>query len=59
MPEYNLFDLEAAVKKLASTFDVIEAIYLFGSRRFGTGSTRSDVDIIIVPKEYIKPSLLR
>lgn len=59
MPECDIFDLEAAIKYLAGMFNEIEAIYLFGSRRFGTGSTRSDVDIIVVPNAYIKPSTLR
>ena len=55
----EIFDIEAAIKTLAGKFKQIESIYLFGSRRFDTGSSRSDIDILITISDYIKPSALR
>jgi predicted nucleotidyltransferase len=45
MREEDIFDLEAIIKILAGKFDEIQSIYIFGSRHFETGSTRSDIDI--------------
>ncbi len=59
MIEEDIFDLEAIVKILAGKFPDIESVYLFGSRRFDTGSSRSDIDILISTTNRIKPSLLR
>lgn len=57
--EYDIFDLEAAVKVMAGKFPSIESIYLFGSRRFETRSPRSDIDIIVTSSESIRPKDLR
>jgi predicted nucleotidyltransferase len=59
MIEEDIFDLEAIIKILAGKFSDIESVYLFGSRRFETGSSRSDIDILITTSNRIKPSLLR
>ena len=59
MIEEDIFDLEAIIKILIDKFKEIERVYLFGSRRFETGSSRSDIDILIVLNERIKPSVLR
>ena len=59
MIEEDIFDLEAIIKILAGKFPDIESVYLFGSRRFETGSSRSDIDILITTSNRIKPSLLR
>lgn len=59
MDGYEVFDLEAAIKVLAGEFPAIEDVYLFGSRRFKTGSPRSDIDILITINERIRPSELR
>ena len=57
--EVDIFDLEASVKVLAGKFKEIKAVYLFGSRRFETGSSRSDIDILLEVEAFLKPSLLR
>ena len=59
MIEEDIFDLEAIIKILAGKFTDIESIYLFGSRRFETGSPRSDIDILLTTTNRIRPSLLR
>ena len=37
----------------------IDAIYLFGSRRFKTDSVRSDIDLFFETSKHIRPSLVR
>jgi len=53
------YDLEAAVKVLCGEFPEIEAAYIFGSRRYQTRSTRSDIDILLECNSGIKKSSLR
>ncbi|TAI49635.1 nucleotidyltransferase domain-containing protein [Flagellimonas allohymeniacidonis] len=55
----EIIDLEAIIEVLAEDFPDIAEIYLFGSRRFETGSSRSDIDILITTTSRIKPSQLR
>jgi len=55
----DAYDLEAAIKTLVSTFSDIHQVYLFGSRRFNTGSPRSDIDLLLVTKGRMKPKHLR
>lgn len=55
----DAYNLEAAVKALTGHFREIEKLYLFGSRRFSTGSSRSDVDILVVLNAHLKPLVLR
>lgn len=59
MREENIFDLEATIKVLCGEFEAIESVYLFGSRRFNSGSIRSDIDILLKTNSFIKPSKLR
>lgn len=61
MPNSNeeIFDLEAAIKVLCGEFQEIEAVYIFGSRRYQTQSTRSDIDILLECSGDIKKSRLR
>src|ERR1700685_625242 len=46
---------------LGARFDQIEALYLFGSRRYRTGSPRSDLDVVVElkPDSHIRPADLR
>ena len=55
----EIFDLEAAIKSLCGEFQEIERVYIFGSRRFNTTSTRSDIDILLDCGAPIKKSKLR
>jgi predicted nucleotidyltransferase len=55
----EIFDLEAAVKSLCGEFQQIDAVYIFGSRRYQTRSTRSDIDILLECNSHIKKSSLR
>lgn len=59
MREEDIFDLEASVKVLAGTFSQIDSVYIFGSRRYETGSTRSDIDILLTTTSRIQPAKLR
>ena len=52
------FDL-AGFCEIAGKKFPIDAIYLFGSRRFRTDSVRSDIDIFFETDEHIKPSEVR
>lgn len=59
MREEDIFDLEAIIKILAGKFAEIDSIYLFGSRGYETGSTRSDIDILLTTSARIQPAKLR
>lgn len=59
MREEYIFDLEAIIKILAGKFLEIKSIYLFGSRGYETGSTRSDIDILLTTSARIQPAKLR
>lgn len=52
------FDLASFCRTAGKKFP-IDAIYLFGSRRFRTDSVRSDIDIFFETNEHIKPSHIR
>lgn len=54
-----VFELKASIQHLVSSFPDIEMVYIFGSRRYKTGSTRSDIDLLISSKISIKQSSLR
>ena len=55
------YDLRTLTAELAESFPEIEALYLFGSRRYRTGSMRSDVDILVEVRggSHIRPQELR
>jgi predicted nucleotidyltransferase len=57
----ELYDLRKLTRALTEAFPQIEALYLFGSRRYRTGSPRSDVDIVVRLEEdsHIRPQELR
>jgi nucleoside phosphorylase/predicted nucleotidyltransferase len=40
-------DLHDAVRRLAADLERVASVYLFGSRRYRTGSPRSDVDLLL------------
>jgi predicted nucleotidyltransferase len=49
------------LRELTGAFPQIEALYLSGSRRYRTGSPRSDLDILVEvsPASYIRAQELR
>lgn len=55
------YDLRELAETLCATFTQIQALYLFGSRRYRTGSPRSDVDILVELTEgtRVRPQELR
>ena len=52
-------DLKAIVSVLVGKFQQIETIHLFGSRRYASGSTRSDIDVILTLSAHLRPAALR
>jgi len=53
------YDLGQLADAIGDAHPEIEALYLFGSRRYQTKSVRSDVDILVVTNGYVKPADLR
>ena len=53
------FDLAQLADRLGDRFDCIRELYLFGSRKFGTKSDRSDVDILVIANGNVRPQDLR
>jgi hypothetical protein len=49
-PTKEAYDLHNLTRELTKAFPQIEGLYLFGSRRYRTGSLRSDVDILVEPR---------
>lgn len=56
--EEKSYLLDRFCTEITSMFP-IKAIYIFGSRRFNTGSLRSDIDLFLETEERLKPSKLR
>jgi hypothetical protein len=52
-------DLATVADRLAHLFPEIEKISLFGSRRHGTRSLRSDIDLLIETNAYLRASDVR
>ena len=52
-------DLAAVIRALAQKFPAVSHVYLFGSRLHRTTSVRSDIDILLIADEHIKPSEIR
>lgn len=52
-------DLGKIADLLTKQFTSISALYLFGSRVYGTGSTRSDIDVLVETTSNIKPADMR
>ena len=55
------YDLRELADRLTKVFPQIQALYLFGSRRYRTGSARSDVDILVelADRTHVQPRELR
>jgi hypothetical protein len=57
--ETENFDLHELADSLGKHFPAIEALYLFGSRRYRTRSSRSDIDVLVKSSAFIKATDLR
>jgi len=57
--KYKRYSLKDLLGKLRSKFDGIQEIYIFGSRRHRTKSTRSDLDLLILANEQVRPDDVR
>jgi len=55
----ELIDLGDIADAVSERFPNINSLYLFGSRAFGTGSPRSDIDILVEFDGHIRPADLR
>ena len=55
----ELIDLGDIADSLSEKFPNIKSLYLFGSRAFGTGSPRSDIDILVEYEGHIRPADIR
>jgi len=55
----ELIDLGDIADSVSERFPNIKGLYLFGSRAFGTGSPRSDIDILVEFDGHIRPADLR
>ena len=53
------YDLRDITQRLVHAFPAITCLHLFGSRRHGTMSTRSDCDILVTTNHHIPASQLR
>jgi nucleoside phosphorylase len=45
---HHELDVRRAVEQLVGALSMVEEVYLFGSRRYTTGSVRSDIDLLLV-----------
>ncbi len=59
MQQVTGVDLKVLIKSLTGKFQQIEAVHIFGSRRYKSGSTRSDIDLLLTVTGHIKPADLR
>lgn len=57
--KYDMFSLRVILSDLTTEFSGIERIYLFGSRRHRTMSTRSDLDLLLVTDGGVRPDDVR
>jgi hypothetical protein len=55
----DTFDLKAIITKLITGYAQISSIRMFGSRRYRTRSTRSDLDLLVFTNSYLTPEDLR
>lgn len=49
--DIDVWNLKDIIRDINSKIDLIESIYLFGSRGYGTGSLRSDIDLLLYSKK--------
>jgi predicted nucleotidyltransferase len=55
----TVIDLHHVGDALSQRFPAIESLWIFGSRRFGTRSLRSDIDVLVRAGDHIRPGDLR
>lgn len=55
----TVFSLRELTTKLVKRFAAVTDLYLFGSRRWRTGSRRSDLDILVCHSRHIRPDDFR
>lgn len=55
----HTLDLAKFCKTLTTAYPNVSAIHLFGSRRYGGGSLRSDIDLFVEVEGNIRPADLR
>lgn len=53
------YDLRDLIRRLTEDFPEITGLHLFGSRRHGSKSNRSDIDVIVETNDHVRPSDLR
>jgi nucleoside phosphorylase len=51
-------DVRQAVEQLAAGVGAIDSVYLFGSRRYASGSARSDVDLLVFGESFPQASVV-
>jgi hypothetical protein len=52
-------DLKVVGDELGQKITAIQSLWIFGSRRFGTRSVRSDIDLLACFSEHVRPGDLR
>jgi hypothetical protein len=57
--QIRTLDLGKFCKTLAASYPSISGVYLFGSRRYGSGSLRSDIDLFVEALGDVRPADLR
>jgi predicted nucleotidyltransferase len=55
----EFIDLGDVADSLSERFRNIKGLYIFGSRAFGTGSPRSDIDILVEYDGHLRPADMR
>lgn len=58
-PRRILWDLQKIVKRIVELVPGTLEIHLFGSRAYGTGSRRSDIDLLLRTKQVVNPLDIR
>ena len=53
------FDLHDFVLPITNQYSHVQTVYLFGSRRYRTGSLRSDIDVLLETTGHIRPGKIR
>jgi predicted nucleotidyltransferase len=59
MIEHITYKMEIIASELFAVIPEAEDLYLFGSRRHRTRSERSDIDLLLKHKGYVKPMYIR
>jgi predicted nucleotidyltransferase len=53
------FDIRDLIPVIATQYPTVSAMYLFGSRKYRTGSLRSDIDILVKTSRHLRPGKMR